>query len=495
MSTELKIVIGYYEIPLAEKLSWPPPNTVNPQRRGHYLLPILGILLFLSTAATILRIYTRLFVVRTFGHDDILILPAYLAALSIVIAEIKSLEAGWGLHVWDFLLEQTRLLVITGYAVQVSVGVCCWLTKMSILLSYLRFAQGKLRLYVKISLVFVTLWSIALLIPIILSCYPPHLYWDTYLRTPDMKCFSPFQIRILQYTSCSLNILSDLIILILPIPTVWNLKMPPRQKWTCVLIFMLWTIATIAAILRLEKTVSSFEVFDASWYGYDLWVYVALEGNLAVVCACAPGIKPLIVLIWPKFDKLHPSYDGSAPAAPAPVRKPRTRGVVELLRTAAGARASKIISNETWGGSTKQGTVTSTMLDEEQGLGPGGKPVELKVQVPVQTQQVNSSQTELRAPEATASPPMINTSLASPGARSSGTSGRFSVDLPFQQFSPVESGEHLPIQNFTPVAGPGEISPVDTLSQQLGQQNLAITRISRNSDVTIQVPPEVRRQN
>ncbi|KAF3161474.1 hypothetical protein TWF788_002497 [Orbilia oligospora] len=483
-----KIVIGYYEIPLAEKLSWPPPNTVNPPRRGHYLLPILGILLTLSTAATILRIYTRLFVVRTFGHDDILILPAYLAALSIVISEIKSLEAGWGLHVWDFLLEQTRLLVISGYSVQVSVGVCCWLTKMSILLSYLRFAQGKLRLWVKISLVFVTCWSIALLIPIILSCYPPHLYWDYYIRTPDMKCFSPFQIRILQYTSCSLNILSDVIILVLPIPTVWKLKMPPRQKWTCALIFMLWTIATIAAILRLEKTVSSFEVFDASWYGYDLWVYVALEGNLAVVCACAPGIKPLIVLIWPKFDKLHPSYDGAPPPA-APIRKPR--GVVELIRTAAGVRASKMFSNETWGGSTKQGTVTSTMRDEEQGLGPGGKPVELKVQVPAVTQQVNSSQTELRAPEPAASPPMINTTLRSPGARSSGTSGRFSVDLPFQQFSPIESGEHLPIQNFTPVTGPGEMSPADTF----GQPTLAITQVSRNSDVTIQVPPEARRQH
>ncbi|KAF3197763.1 hypothetical protein TWF106_004121 [Orbilia oligospora] len=303
-----------------------------------------------------------------------------------------------------------------------------------------------------------------------------------------MKCFSPFQIRILQYTSCSLNILSDVIILVLPIPTVWKLKMPPRQKWTCALIFMLWTIATIAAILRLEKTVSSFEVFDASWYGYDLWVYVALEGNLAVVCACAPGIKPLIVLIWPKFDKLHPSYDGAPPPA-APIRKPR--GVVELIRTAAGVRASKMFSNETWGGSTKQGTVTSTMRDEEQGLGPGGKPVELKVQVPAVTQQVNSSQTELRAPEPAASPPMINTTLRSPGARSSGTSGRFSVDLPFQQFSPIESGEHLPIQNFTPVTGPGEMSPADTF----GQPTLAITQVSRNSDVTIQVPPEARRQH
>ncbi|KAK6332590.1 hypothetical protein TWF730_004249 [Orbilia blumenaviensis] len=484
-----KIVIGYYEIPLAEKLSWPPPNTINPPRKGHYLLPLIGILFAMSTIATALRIYTRLFVLRTFGHDDILILPAYLAALAIIIAEIKSLEAGWGLHVWDFLLEQARLLVISGYVVQVSVGVCCWLTKMSILLSYLRFAQGKLRLWVKLSLVFVTLWSIALLVPMILSCYPPHLYWDYYVRTPDMKCFSPFQIRILQYTSCSLNIFSDVIILILPLPTVWNLKMPPRQKWTCALIFMLWTVATIAAVLRLANTVTYFQVFDASWYGYDLWVYVTLESNLAVVCACAPGIKPLVVLIWPKFDKLHPSHD-SAPQARAPIRnlKPRTRGVVELIKTAAGVRASRFISNETWGGSTKQGTVTSTILDEEHGLGPKGKPVELAVQVP-ESQPLDTSAAEIepKVPEAVASPPKINTAV-SPSGRSSTTSARFSVDLPFQQFSPIESGEHLPIQNFTPVVGPGETSPADTFGRP-------IPPISQTSDITIQPPPEARRQH
>ncbi|EPS39767.1 hypothetical protein H072_6447 [Dactylellina haptotyla CBS 200.50] len=464
------IVIGYYAIKLEERLTFPPPNTINPERRGHYLVPILSVLLSVSTLATVLRTYTRVFVVRKFGHDDILIIPAYLAALILTIAEIISLDAGWGLHVWDFRLEDARKLTISGYTVQTCMAACCLLTKLSILISYLRFAPSGLRFWAMVTIGFVTLWTLGLMIPLILSCFPPHLYWDTYFRTPGMKCFSPFTIRILQYTTCSLNILTDIIVLFLPIPTIWNLHMPTRQKWSCVLVFALWTVATIAAVLRLWKTITAFEAFDASWYGYDLWVYVALEAHLAVVCACAPGIKPLITRIWPKFDKFHPSV-GQNMTPPARGRISRRRGeptsVFEIIKS--GGKLFSKSSSGKWN-STNNDTLNSAILDEEQARGH-----ELQVQTRLKpTHSRGSSRAELRPKD------IAETSHNDQPNSGNSSDSRESMELPLQQFSLAGSQEQLPTETYSSSSAAGDRSPADTFGRP------SAIEITRTTQVTVE---------
>ncbi|KAF3940593.1 hypothetical protein ABW19_dt0209220 [Dactylella cylindrospora] len=321
------ITIGYFTITFKDILSWPPPNTENPPVKGEYLIPIVSILLALSTIAIICRIYSRALIVNTFGIDDVLIVPAYLGAVSLIVAEIISLQGGWGRHIWDNDLKDARLLALCGYVAQVSVGFSGMFSKLSILFSYFRFAPKKLRYWVWATIVFVTLWGVGLMVPIILSCVPIELYWNTIFRTPDMKCLSPLAIRTIQYVQAGLNIFSDLLVLILPIPTIWHLQMPVRQKWSCAVIFTLWITATIAAVLRLWSTAKTIESVDTTWYGYDLYVYIALEAHLAIVCACAPGIKPVIVRIWPTFDEMRSSIrrkysagvaTNSTPAPPEP---------------------------------------------------------------------------------------------------------------------------------------------------------------------------------
>ncbi|KAF3942209.1 hypothetical protein ABW19_dt0210507 [Dactylella cylindrospora] len=305
-SSKIYVTIGYYVIALEERLKWPVASP-NPVRKGNYLVPVTSVLLGLSTLAVLLRLYTRAFIIYKLGVDDFLIVPGYLAAVATNIGQIFSLQAGWGLHVWDFKLENTRKLAISGYTVQITMAFCCMFTKLSILLSYLRFSPPVLRFWVQATMIFIVAWTLGLIIPSIVACNPPHLYWDSYIRTPEIaaKCLSPYVVRIIQYMLCAFNIFSDIIVMVLPIPTVWHLQMPTKQKWSVVLIFLIWVIATIAAILRLSVTVKTFEQYDTLWYGYDLWVYVAVEAHLAVICACAPGLKPLLVRVWPTFDKMR----------------------------------------------------------------------------------------------------------------------------------------------------------------------------------------------
>jgi len=64
-------------IPTLESVqSWPAPNYAHPVSRGNWLITV-EIVLFVITALVVsLRIYTRGWVIKSFGIDDWLIIPA-----------------------------------------------------------------------------------------------------------------------------------------------------------------------------------------------------------------------------------------------------------------------------------------------------------------------------------------------------------------------------------------------------------------------------------
>lgn len=56
------------------KASWPKPNYVDPERRGHASVIVQSILVFLVTLIVFIRLYAKLFMTKAgLGLDDILI--------------------------------------------------------------------------------------------------------------------------------------------------------------------------------------------------------------------------------------------------------------------------------------------------------------------------------------------------------------------------------------------------------------------------------------
>lgn len=65
------------EIPLSVLFSFPKPNYVDPVTRGPALIIINAIFISLCTIVLFLRLYTRIFIKRWFGSDDVFIILAY----------------------------------------------------------------------------------------------------------------------------------------------------------------------------------------------------------------------------------------------------------------------------------------------------------------------------------------------------------------------------------------------------------------------------------
>jgi len=125
------------------------------------------------------------------------------------------------------ILVATQLLY---YAAQAAV-------KFSLLLLYHRiFGVGTSRFRYAIYIVgcLVIMWFLASFIDSILECIPVQAEWNTTIQHP--KCQD---IREAALATGISNLIFDIIILALPVPMIWRLKMDTRVKASLTFIFLL----------------------------------------------------------------------------------------------------------------------------------------------------------------------------------------------------------------------------------------------------------------
>lgn len=105
---------------------------------------------------------------------------------------------------------------------------CIMLAKVSILLFYNRLfgINKRFRLISYGVMAFVVSYCVASAFTIVFQCTPPKATWNLLLRVTS-HCLSIIKIDI---AIGAFNIASDIFILFLPIPMLWQLRMPVSQR-------------------------------------------------------------------------------------------------------------------------------------------------------------------------------------------------------------------------------------------------------------------------
>jgi hypothetical protein len=110
------------------------------------------------------------------------------------------------------------------------------LVKISILIQYLRiFVSKSMRITNWTILAVVSVYSLITILASVFVCYPIYYFWDKSYTGPS-SCLNQ---KALWFSNASLNILSDLAILIAPMPALSSLQLPRRQKIGVMFVFAL----------------------------------------------------------------------------------------------------------------------------------------------------------------------------------------------------------------------------------------------------------------
>ncbi|KAF5558422.1 integral membrane protein [Fusarium mexicanum] len=123
----------------------------------------------------------------------------------------------------------------------------------------------------------------------IVNCYPIRTYWD-----PDVRNARCLNQRKIFFSDLSLSIVTDLVILLIPIPLTWKLRMSIGKRIKIVLLLGAGGIATALTLFRVAKAVDFLNSDDITVDYTPIGILTALEITIGFVCACLPSLNLLI---------------------------------------------------------------------------------------------------------------------------------------------------------------------------------------------------------
>jgi hypothetical protein len=146
---------------------------------------------------------------------------------------------------------------------------------------------------------------------------------------PGTRCFSNRTYSFIGLFNSIINIITDLLFAILPIPVILKLQVNKRTKISLIVVLSLGFIACIAGIIKAHLQVTVIETPDSAFENkFQIWYM--LELCLGVLAASLPTLKPLFAAVLDGTRSrigTHSRSRGTAGAQAGPSYNSRVRPV------------------------------------------------------------------------------------------------------------------------------------------------------------------------
>ncbi|KAH6843269.1 hypothetical protein B0I37DRAFT_393535 [Chaetomium sp. MPI-CAGE-AT-0009] len=257
---------------------------------GPWALGVMWMLASLVFFFLLLRLYTRVVCLASYGIDDHVYLVAFILLIIFTVFTTLAGNYGFGqtmeeIGSMDAVVQATLYECIgQGFAI---VGMA--IAKASLGFFLLRLVTvywHRIAIYTAMTLVMLA--SIAQVLCFWLSCVPLDYVYDR--RIPGGYC--PIDTRPTSYILCISTILVDFFFAIFPWIIVWPLKMPQREKYT---IAGSMSLGLIAAAAGIKRTTEVEGLYTPNYLkdSVGLIVWSAAEMAITLICIGIPVCRPL----------------------------------------------------------------------------------------------------------------------------------------------------------------------------------------------------------
>ncbi|KAK0609585.1 hypothetical protein B0T17DRAFT_566464 [Bombardia bombarda] len=244
-----------------------------------------------------LRLGTRLFVLKNIGVDDYLITVAVIASIAFLTVIMLQVKAGLGRMI---LPEELPGFLYALWATVPIYNLALIMCKLSITVQCYRVLRTpKMQRFLRTYLCVLVIYGLWTLFSSVFNCYPVNYYW-AFMQGVQGSCMDKSAIT---FSNAALNITTDIILLVVPVPLLWRLQIPKKQKLILMFLFGVGIFACITSIIRLQSLymISVAPPELQSVYGVSIAVWSCIEINTAIICASIPALKPLVVKVFPKM--------------------------------------------------------------------------------------------------------------------------------------------------------------------------------------------------
>ncbi|KAJ5952981.1 uncharacterized protein N7479_011394 [Penicillium vulpinum] len=233
------------------------------------------------------------------GLDDYTIVVSYVMGVAIYVLNIYMIRSGFGQNIWDVPFPTITRFYQYFQALAVMYKIQISLAKISVCLFLLRIFKSRTFRYLAYTLIGVNA-AIGITWALVdaFRCLPTHLTWTGWKNEETGQCID-FISSIL--VNCLVNIIVDFILIVMPVYEVVKLQLPLRKKFSVALMFIVGSVLTIIAIIRVI-------VFWTNRWGanqtlglYPLIHWTVIESQISVMCACLPAFRAIVGRWFPRF--------------------------------------------------------------------------------------------------------------------------------------------------------------------------------------------------
>ncbi|KAH6851599.1 integral membrane protein [Alternaria rosae] len=226
--------------------------------------------------------------------DDVAAVASLVFTVGMLAMHITYANHGMRYHVAELPLANVTFIAKQLVAYQAVYYAAMSSVKLSYLWFYLRiFPQEAFRKWVWICMGLVGGYWLGSMLQIFLICTPFEMNWNPTI--PGGHCAS---YNVAFVTIGIFNMLTDLIIMFLPIPFIRQLQMAIGTKLGLVAIFGIGLFVTAITIIRINVLLHV-DFTDLSYSMHDAAFWSVAEPAIAIINCCIATLRPLLKLISP----------------------------------------------------------------------------------------------------------------------------------------------------------------------------------------------------
>ncbi|CAL8576539.1 hypothetical protein XPA_002415 [Xanthoria parietina] len=273
----------------------PPPgqeaNFAHPESLERWTIVCVALCLTIGTVLSCLRCYIRFCIKRSWILEDSLVLAAWAGLVVYGSLLATSAYKHCGFHAWDLTVADLHQANYWTNVTTIVYGVVMPAVKTAILLFYRRIFLSRkgglfdwtLRVFIAIIILFygtTTLLKIGL-------CTPREKIWD---RSVPGHCLN---VSKLFDASGLFNWLTDILMLLVPVKTLWGLQMSARKKVGIAAVFTLGFGAPVFGIVGFAVRLKVDSSLDTTYHNTEVALWATAEMAIGLVCVCVPELPAL----------------------------------------------------------------------------------------------------------------------------------------------------------------------------------------------------------
>ncbi|KAF2008703.1 hypothetical protein BU24DRAFT_429272 [Aaosphaeria arxii CBS 175.79] len=280
-------------------MSTPPSHEPNYDDRGPGLIVMASISIAVSTIAVVVRLWSQLVVTRRrLGWDDVALLFTLLFSHLTLGTLIAWVYYGFGKHQWMVPIQNMKSLLLCFHLYKTWYNTVIWLMKLSALTLYARLfrVSKRMRQVLWGFGVIVTLWWAAIAVTSWMECHPRMKTLDPTIPGECPGLGMPYY-----YALAIINPIFDFIILLLPVPLIWQLYMPTGKKLLVVAVMLFGyssaflSLGRFIIIVRRPELLASYSpTADPTWDNVPLIYVSSLEAPFAIVALSGPPVNQFL---------------------------------------------------------------------------------------------------------------------------------------------------------------------------------------------------------